>query len=142
MKRWTREWLVEESQGERRIPAYSFLKCIPATSRQLLLAIVDAVAAGGPDQWLDRTTHCPLKGALKELHEARDRQDQTLYRLFLLWQRMERRVVIIDGRAKPNNTALAEAEYEAIGRLAATIGSDPAPFATVDDFIHLDLQDD
>jgi hypothetical protein len=140
MRRWTREWLVQEADGERRIPAYTFLKSIPATSRGLLLAIVDAVAATGPDQGFDQNTHRAMKGEIKDLHEARDRQGQTLYRLFLLWQRRERRVVIIDGREKPNNTALAEAEYRAIAELAARIANDPPPFATANDFIRLDLE--
>lgn len=63
-------------------------------------------------------------------------------RLFVLWQRKERRVVIVDGqaKAKANKTKLSEAEYEAVRVLAAKIADDPPPFASVDDFIQADLK--
>lgn len=51
------------------------------------------------------------------------RTRQTLYRLYLLRQRERRRVVIIDGGAKPNSTALPDSFYD-----------DLAPFAVADDF--------
>jgi len=62
-----------------------------------------------------------------------------LYRLFVLWQRKQRRVVIVDGRAKANKTKLSEVEYEAVRVLAVKIAEDPPPFASVDDFIQADL---
>jgi len=65
---------------------------------------------------------------------------ETLYRLFVLWQRKERRVVIVDGRAKANKTKLSDAEYEAACALAAKISDDPPPFASADDFIQADLK--
>jgi len=81
-----------------------------------------------------------MKGDLADLHEVRDKQGQTLYRLIVLWQRKERRVVIIDGRAKANRTKLSDAEYEAVQDLAAKIAADAPPFASVDDFIQADLE--
>jgi hypothetical protein len=48
-------------------------------------------------------------------------------------------VVVIDGRVKANKTKLSEAEYEAVRALAAKVGDDPPPFASVDDFIQADF---
>ncbi len=75
-----------------------------------------------------------MHGSCAHLHEARDRHGQTLYRLYLLWQRERRRVVIIDGGAKPNSTALPDSFYDELAALAATADDDPAPFAVADDF--------
>lgn len=122
------------------IPAYRFLKTLPVNVRVQLLAILEAVQTTGPDQWADRHSHCPMKGNLAGLHEVRDKQGETLYRLFVLWQREARRVVVIDGREKANRTTLSDAEYEAVGALAAKIADDPPPFASVDDFIQADLR--
>jgi hypothetical protein len=57
-----------------------------------------------------------------------------LYRLYLLWQRNHKRVVIIDGGAKPNSTALPDSFYDNLAVLAATADDNPAPFAVADDF--------
>lgn len=138
--RWQIEWLVDRNRDPVSIPAYRFLKSLPVNVRIQLLATLDAVRTVGPDQWRDRHSHCPMKGNLDDLHEIRDKQGQTLYRLFVLWQRKERRVVIIDGRKKPNKTALFEHDYEAVASLAATAATDPPPFASVDDFIQADLK--
>ena len=67
-------------------------------------------------------------------HQARDRQDQTLYRLFLLWQREYQRVAIVDGRSKSNATKLSQEEYDEILALSGTVEYDPPPFATADAF--------
>lgn len=99
-----------------------------------LLAIVDAVRSVGPDQWKDRTSHDSMHGSCAHLHEARDRHGQMLYRLYLLWQREHRRVVIIDGGAKPNSTVLPDSFYDELAELAASAEDDPAPFAVADDF--------
>jgi hypothetical protein len=99
-----------------------------------LLAIVDAVRSVGPDQWKDRTSHDSMHGSCAHLHEARDRHGQMLYRLYLLWQREHRRVVIIDGEAKPNSTVLPDSFYDELAELAASAEDDPAPFAVADDF--------
>ena len=80
-----------------------------------------------------------MKGDLADLHEVRDKQGGTLYRLFVCWQRQERRVVIVDGREKANKTKLSDADYEAVRALAATVADDSPPFASVDDFIQADL---
>jgi hypothetical protein len=122
------------------IPAYRFLKALPVNVRIQLLAILEVAQTTGPDQWADRHSHCPMKGDLADLHEVRDKQGETLYRLFVLWQRKERRVVIIDGREKANKTKLSAGEYEAVAGLAAKIADDPPPFASVDDFIQADLK--
>jgi hypothetical protein len=102
--------------------------------RAQLLAIVDAVRSTGPDQWRDTSSHDSTHGACEHLHEARDRHRQMLYRLYLLWQRREKRVVIIDGAAKPNSTALPNSFYDEVAALAATANENPAPFAVADDF--------
>jgi hypothetical protein len=138
--RWKIEWLLDQSRDPASIPAYRFLKALPVNVRIQLLAILEAVQTTGPDQWADRHSHCPMKGDLAELHEVRDKQGETLYRLFVLWQRKERRVVIIDGREKANKTKLSAGEYEAVAALAAKIADDPPPFASVDDFIQADLK--
>ena len=136
---WKVEWLLGGSEDPPSIPAYRFLRDLPVNVRIQLLAILAAVRTTGPDQWADRHSHCPMKGDLADLHEVRDKQGETLYRLFVLWQRGERRVVIVDGRQKANGTKLSNADYEAVGTLAAMAGGDPPPFASVDDFIRLDL---
>jgi phage-related protein len=137
--KWKVEWLLDRSEDPSSIPAYRFLKNLPANVRIQLLAILDAVRTSGPDQWADRHSHCPMKGDLAELHEVRDKQGETLYRLFVVWQRKERRVVIIDGREKANKTKLSDADYEAVEALAVRVADDPPPFASVDDFIRTDL---
>jgi hypothetical protein len=138
--RWQIEWLVDRSEDPPAIPAYRFLKDLPINVRLQLLAILQAVQTTGPDQWTDRRSHCPMKGSLADLHEVRDKQGEMLYRLFILWQRQRRRVVIIDGRKKPNRTKLSDAEYREIGALAAELDDDPPPFASVNDFIQADLK--
>jgi hypothetical protein len=118
----------------RTIPAFEFLRAQPPPVRTQLLAIVDAVRTVGPDQWKDRASHDSMHGPCAHLHEARDRHGQTLYRLYLLWQRERRRVVIIDGEAKPNSTALPDSFYTELAAFAATAGANPAPLAVADDF--------
>ncbi|HET9676705.1 MAG TPA: type II toxin-antitoxin system RelE/ParE family toxin [Solirubrobacterales bacterium] len=137
---WKVEWLIDRSEETPSIPAYRFLKEQPVNVRKQLLATLAAVRTVGPDQWRDRHSHCPMKGDLADLHEVRDRQGEVLYRLFVLWQRKERHVVIVDGRKKANKTALADKEYEAVRALAASVDDDPPPFATADDFIQADLK--
>jgi hypothetical protein len=136
---WQIEWLVDASEEPAAIPAYRFLKGLPVNVRIQLLAILDAVRTTGPDQWADRHSHCPMKGDLANLHEVCDKQGETLYRLFVLWQREEGRVVIIDGRQKANKTKLSDADYRAIAELAAAAGGSLPSFASVDDFIRVDL---
>jgi hypothetical protein len=127
-------WLVRDPRGDRSIPAFEFRRSIPESAKQQLLAIVDAVALTGPDQGRDSNTHCAMRDGLSHLHEARDRHGQTPYRLFLRWQREHHRVVLMDGRTKPNATALNESEYMLVRDLAATADDEPPPFATADDF--------
>jgi hypothetical protein len=102
MAPWSIEWLVRTEHGEREVPAFSFLLVQPAAARVQLLAIVDAVRTTGPDRWKDTTSHDSMRDVCAQLHEARDRHGQMLYRLYLRWQREHRRVVIVDGGAKPN----------------------------------------
>jgi hypothetical protein len=131
---WKVEWLVKTDGGARNVPAFEFLLDQPPAVRMQLLAIVDAVRTTGPDRWKDRTSHDSMHGSCAHLHEARDRHGQMLYRLYLLWQRNDSRVVIIDGSAKPNSTALPDSFYENLASLAATADGSPAPFAVADDF--------
>ncbi|MHB8693620.1 MAG: hypothetical protein ACYDHH_20475 [Solirubrobacteraceae bacterium] len=139
MAPWAAAWLVRTDAGTRTIPAFSFLLDQPAAVRVQLLAILDAVRSTGPDRWRDTTSHDSMRGACAHLHEARDRHGQMLYRLYLRWQRDERRVVIIDGGAKPNATTMPDAFYVELAALAATIEHDPPPFAVADDFARLAL---
>jgi hypothetical protein len=110
---WDEEWLVVEEHGARTVPAFKWLHGLPLNVRKQLLAIVEAVRSTGPDRWYDRTSHRSMTGDLEHVHEARDKQGEKLYRLFLRWHRDERRVVILDGRSKPNKTALAASESSA-----------------------------
>jgi Gp49-like protein DUF891 len=139
-KRWRAEWLVVTAGGKRKIPAFEFLKALDDGPRGQLLAIVDAVRSTGPDQWKDHRSHAPMKGAIADLHEARDKHGGTLYRLFLLWLRESHCVVYVDGRTKTNKTVLADAEYAEIQRLADLVKQDDPPFATADDFARRDLE--
>jgi hypothetical protein len=131
---WDVEWLVKTDGGRRTVPAFDFLLGQPPSVRVQLLAIVDAVRSTGPDQWRDTSSHDSMHGACEHLHEARDRHGQMLYRLYLLWQRREKRVVIVDGGAKPNSTALPNSFYDDLAAMAATVNEAPAPFAVADDF--------
>lgn len=140
MALWGAEWLVKVDEGKRAVPAFSFLLAQPLPVRTTLLAIVDAVRATGPDRWMDAGTHRPMKGEIDHLHEARDKHGETLYRLFLMWDRPAHKVTFIDGRFKPNNTVLDANDYDAIRELAATIG-DANLVATADDFARLLLED-
>ena len=136
MARWNVEWLAESARdGTRRVPAFEFLLEQPPAVRVQLLAIVDAVRSTGPDQWKDKGSHDSMHGVCAQLHEARDKHGEMLYRLYLVWQRTAKRVVIVDGGAKPNSTALPESFYEELAQLAATAEQDPPPFAVADDFV-------
>jgi hypothetical protein len=137
---WGIEWLVVQAEGTRRVPAFDFLAQQPTNVCTTLLAIVDAVRHGGPDKWRDTHTHAPLHGELDHLHEARDKHGQTLYRLFLCWQREHHRVVVLDGRTKQKNTTLSDADYEAIGQLSEAADADPPSFAVADDFARAVLE--
>jgi hypothetical protein len=141
MALWEIEWLVVDVAGGRTIPAFDYLRKLDTPVRIQLLAIVDAVRSTGPDRWKDRSSHRSMHSDLSHLHEARDKHGETLYRLFLRWQRDDHRVVIIDGRTKPNSTAIADAEYEAIEKLSASIDDHPPPFAVADDFARELLKD-
>jgi hypothetical protein len=94
--------------GVRSVPAFDVLLDQPPAVRMQLLAIVDAVSTTGPDRWRDTNSHDSMRGSCEHLHEARDKHEQMLYRLYLLWQRNDKRVVIVDGGAKPNSTALPD----------------------------------
>lgn len=126
------------------MPAFEFLLLQPAPVRIQLLAIVDAVRTTGPDRWRDTTSHDSMHGTCAQLHEARDRHGQTLYRLYLRWQRDQQRVVVIDGGAKPNTTTLPDSFYADLAALGGSADQDPSPFAVADDFarIALDLLGD
>jgi len=139
MSLWKAEWLVDESAGSRSIPALRFLQAIPDSVSDQLLAILTAVRASGPDRWFDRQSHAVMRGDLAHLHEVRDKQDQTLYRLFVRWLRDEQTVVVVDGREKPNKTVLSEDDYAEIADLAERINEDPRPFASFDDAVSLIL---
>jgi len=131
---WDVEWLLKTDGGRRTVPAFDFLLGQPPAVRVQLLAIVDAVRSTGPDQWRDTSSHDSMHGACEHLHEARDRHGQMLYRLYLLWQRHEKRVVVVDGGAKPNATTLPNSFYDDLAARAATANENPAPFAVADDF--------
>jgi hypothetical protein len=142
MSLWKAEWLVDESAGSRSIPALDFLREIPDSASDQLLAILTAVRMSGPDRWFDRQSHAAMRADLAHLHEVRDRQGQTLYRLFVRWLRDEQTVVVIDGRAKPNKTALSKKDYAEVADLAERINEDPRPFASFDDAVALVLDGD
>lgn len=134
--RWETLWLVDTRQGDRKVPAFDFLREQDDGPRKTLLQIVEAVKGiGGPDNWRDAHMHARMEGDLDDLHEARDKHGETLYRLFLLWQRDKARVWMIDGRTKAVQTTLKASEYRKIRELANLIlEEDPPPAATVDDF--------
>ena len=132
--------MVEE-HGARTVPAFKWLHGLPLNVRKQLLAIVEAVRSTGPDRWYDRTSHRSMTGDLEHVHEARDKQGETLYRLFLRWHRDERHVVILDGRSKPNRTALAASEYERIKALADRADEKPPKLATASDFARVLLEE-
>lgn len=144
---WRTEWLVVVEGGQRRIPAFEFLTELaenpdeaPVVTR--LMQILEAVKlTGGPHRWLDTDSHDKMEGTLDDLHEARDRLDQTLYRLYLRWDRDTMVVWVLDGRTKPNRTALPQTEYDKIRELADKThhGKKPPPAATADDFAQLAL---
>src|SRR5690606_2547112 len=120
----------DSSAGKRAVPAVAFLAGIPENVALQLLENLNSVAEAGPDHWFEPNIHCAMKGELKDLHEVRDRQGQQLYRLFVKWLRYEKMVIIIDGREKPNKTALAESEYTAVRKLADLIDKKPRQLAS------------
>jgi hypothetical protein len=128
MALWSIEWLVRTDRRDRAVPAFSFLLVQPAAVRVQLLAIVDAVRTTGPDRWKDTTSHDPMRGVCAQLHEARDRHGQMLYRLYLRWQREHHRVVIVDGGAKPNSTKLSDSFYGNTRRAGRDGRTRPAAF--------------
>ena len=135
---WKVKWLVVEADGERTIPALDFLRGLDKAPRTRLLQILEAVrVSGGPHRWLDTQSHDKMEGELDDLHEVRDRHDQTLYRLYVKWDTETSTVWILDGRTKPNKTKLADAEYGKIRALADLTTTDPSPEATADDMAQL-----
>jgi hypothetical protein len=139
-KKWQVEWMVVTENGERRVPGFDFLAEIPKGPQTLLLAILDAVTQMGPDQWKDPDTHTPMSGPCEHLHEARDKLDQTLYRLYLYWQRDARRVIVITGATKPNSTALPTTFYDELAAQSKLLDGDDPPLATLDDIARLALE--
>lgn len=139
MAPWRIEWLKDDGGG---IPAFDFLLAIPKPAREHLLAILEAVSHTGPDQWRDSRSHCRMEGELDFVHEVRDRHDQTLYRLFVVWIRDKRLVVLVDGRSKANNTTIPDDEYARVATLARIAVSDSATFATANDFAQRALATD
>jgi hypothetical protein len=139
VSRWKREWLVVTDAGKRTVPGFAFLIGLPDNVRIQLLGNLEAVKTVGPDRWKDRKVHKPLKGDADRVHQVGDKHGETLYRLWVRWQRDDKRVVVLDGRIKRNDTALPDAEYEEAQRLAdlADVGADS--FATADDFALLAL---
>jgi hypothetical protein len=131
---YRREWLVLEEGGKRKVPAFDWLVDLPLNIRTQLLGIVTAVQTTGPDRWFDSNTHTAMQGDLEHVHEARDRHDQTLYRLYLRWHRDEQRVVVLDGRSKANSTTITEEEYAKVAELGHLADKGPSRFATADDF--------
>jgi hypothetical protein len=81
-----------------------------------------------------------MEGDLDDLHEARDRHDQTLYRLYLKWDADASTVWVLDGRTKPNNTRLADAEYTKIRALADAVTASTATAASANDIAKLFLE--
>jgi hypothetical protein len=81
-----------------------------------------------------------MRGSCAHLHEARDRHGESLYRLYLCWDRQARRVVVLDGGAKANATALPDSFYADLATLAAKVDDDPPPFATANDLFRLVLR--
>lgn len=133
--------MVEE-KGTRRVPAFEWLKAQPLNVRKQLISILIAVRSTGPDNWHDPGTHRPMKGPIDHVHEARDKHGDTLYRLFVRWQREKRRVVLLDGRLKRVNTKLSDKEYEEIAALSNIADQDLPPLATADDFAQALLSED
>ena len=135
---WKVAWLVVEADGKRTIPAFEYLRALDSSPRVRLLQILEAVRiSGGPHRWRDTQSHDKMEGELDDLHEARDRHDQTLYRLYLKWISETSTVWVLDGRIKPNGTKIPDGEYEKIRELANLVAADPPPIATVDDMARL-----
>lgn len=135
----TPEWYQDAQTGA--IPALDFLFDVPEKVRVNLLAIRDAVRfSGGPERWQDTNTHALMRGDLSFMYEVRDRQDQTLYRLYLIWDRATADIVMVDGKSKPNDTAISQRQYDTLAELGQRIlATDPRPYATVDDVIKWSL---
>lgn len=83
-----------------------------------------------------------MEGALDDLHEVRDRHDQMLYRLYVKWVSATSTVWVLDGRSKPNNTRIPDADYDQIRQLADLVDSSPPPAASTNDFAQMMLTDD
>lgn len=139
-KIWGVEWLVVEEDGKQRIPAFEFLAEVPPAVRLQLLSFVEAVRRTGPERWRDTESHCPMHGDCSHMHEVRDRHDQTLYRLYLVWDRDEHHAVLVDGRIKTNNTKFPPSEYKKIGALGTLATSGTDALATTDDMTRLALE--
>ena len=136
---WKPEWYRDPKTGA--IPALAFLADVPTKVRVNLLAIRDAVRySGGPERWQDPDTHALMRGDLDFMYEARDRHDQTLYRLYLIWDRATSDLVMVDGKSKRNATAIPDSEYADLAQLGRDIlQADPRPYAVVDDVIRWSL---
>jgi hypothetical protein len=63
-----------------------------------------------------------------------------LYRLFVVWKRDDKAVVVIDGRRKFNNTTISDAEYEKVAALARSVVDDDYEIADADAFARLTFE--
>lgn len=138
---WKTSWLVVAEGGKRRIPAFEFLTGLvqddlEAVSDRLLQILESVKLCGGPHHWSDTSSHDKMEGELDDLHEVRDKHGEMLYRLYLKWEKDTMTVWILDGRSKPNKTALPEADYKEIRKLGDIVikQTDQPPEATADDF--------
>jgi hypothetical protein len=135
---WRVEYLAVTEGGKKRVLGLEFLRGIEAGPRTYLMQILEAVKqSGGPQYWHDTNSHDKMEGELDDLHEARDKHGQTLYRLYLKWDSSAGVVWVLDGRTKLNNTALPKAEYDKIRALADTVISGSAVGATVEELVAL-----
>lgn len=82
------EWIVvflEEPDGS--VPARSFLDECPTAVRAQLLATISAVRAAPPPSFPTSALWHVMRDEMRGLHEARDKHEKRLYRLFCVLDR-------------------------------------------------------
>lgn len=125
VQRWGYVFFEENGNA----PARDWLLDQPARVRKMMLDTLDYILAAQtppraflPNRWASMKD---LPGIdMSSYHEARDKDDITLYRLFCRFDSSAQSstlgapvLVILDGRTKPVGTKLALAEYQAVKNL-------------------------
>lgn len=120
-------------ERDRSVPARAFLDGCPTPVRAQLLATISAVRAAPPPSFPTSALWHVMRDEMKGLHEARDKHEKRLYRLFCVLDRQATdhglagpAVVLVSGGVKAIGQAMDDRVYrEARRRRDEYVASSP-----------------